>query len=78
VNINRLQKQEGVVFRHLLRLILLIGEFLQFCPPDTEEEDWQGDLNEIRERLVESCRHVDSTSTDKVLEEEQAAAKLGD
>lgn len=78
VNVNRLQKQEGVVFRHLLRLILLIGEFLQFCPPDTEEEDWQGDLNEIRERLVESCRHVDSTSTDKVLEEAQAAAKLGD
>jgi hypothetical protein len=29
-----LQKQEGVIFRHLLRLILLVKEFQQFTPPD--------------------------------------------
>src|SRR6185436_20895245 len=29
-----LQKQEGVIFRHLLRLILLLKEFQQFTPPD--------------------------------------------
>ena len=28
-----LQKQEGVIFRHLLRLILLAGELKQLCPP---------------------------------------------
>ena len=28
-----MQKQEGVIFRHLLRLILLIAEFQQLCPP---------------------------------------------
>ena len=29
-----LQKQEGLVFRHALRLILLIGEFMQLSPPE--------------------------------------------
>ncbi len=30
-----LVKQEGIIFRHLLRLILLCGEFPQVTPPDT-------------------------------------------
>jgi hypothetical protein len=64
-----LQKQEGMVFRHALRLILLVGEFMQLCPPDTTEELWRGDLGEVAARLTESCRRVDPTSTDKALEE---------
>jgi len=64
-----LQKQEGMVFRHVLRLILLVGEFLQLCPPDTTEEEWRGDLGEVAARLTESCRQVDPNSTDKALEE---------
>ena len=31
-----LVKQEGIVFRHLLRLILLCGEFAQVTPPDAD------------------------------------------
>ena len=69
VTSHRLQKQEGVIFRHLLRLLLLIGEFTQFCPPDTTEQEWCGDLFEIRDILIDSCRRVDPSSTDKVLEE---------
>jgi len=64
-----LQKQEGMVFRHALRLILLIGEFQQICPPDTTEEEWRGDLTEVASLLTESCRRVDPVSTDKALEE---------
>jgi hypothetical protein len=63
----RLQKQEGVVFRHLLRLILLIAEFTRFCPPDTTEDEWRGDLDEISGTLVESCRQVDPSSTEQAL-----------
>ncbi len=70
----RLQKQEGIVFRHLLRLILLIGEFMQLCPPDTTPDQWRGDLGDIADRLAESCRQVDATSTDKVLEQAESAA----
>ena len=63
-----LQKQEGMVFRHVLRLILLINEFVQLCPPDTTEDLWRGDLLDVAGRLTESCRQVDPSSTDKALE----------
>jgi hypothetical protein len=71
-----LQKQEGVVFRHLLRLILLINEFLQLTPPETTDDEWQADLQDIADRLAASCHEVDPISTDKTLEEAQAAATL--
>lgn len=64
-----LQKQEGMVFRHALRLILLVNEFIQLCPPDTTDEAWRADLTEISAKLAECCRRVDPSSTDKVLEE---------
>jgi len=71
-----LQKQEGMVFRHALRLILLVNEFVQVCPPDTTEEEWRGDLTDIASRLAESCRRVDPSSTDKALEEVEQEAEL--
>jgi superfamily II DNA/RNA helicase len=64
-----MQKQEGVIFRHLLRLILLLAEFTQLCPPDTTPDEWRGDLEDISSRLTESCHRVDPTSTDKALEQ---------
>jgi len=69
-----LLKQEGIVFRHLLRLILLLREFRPLCPPDLDAAAWRYDLDEVVDRLTESCRAVDPTSTDHVLEtvEEQA------
>lgn len=69
VTSKRLQKQEGMIFRHLLRLILLIGEFTQLCPADTTDEEWRGDLRDIADRLTATCREVDPSSTDKALEE---------
>jgi hypothetical protein len=69
-----LQKQEGIVFRHLLRLILLIYEFARLCPPDVADEDWRNDLEDIADRLTGTCRQVDPTSTDHVLEELEQAA----
>jgi len=67
-----IQKQEGVIFRHLLRLILLTGELAQLCPPDTTEDEWRGDLQEIAQRLTQCCREVDPNSTEKALEQAQA------
>ena len=65
----QLQKQEGVIFRHLLRLILLVAEFQQLTPPDVSAEEWRADLTDISERLADCCRRVDASSTDKALEE---------
>ena len=64
-----LQKQEGVIFRHLLRLILLVKEFQQFTPPDCPAEEWLTELRDIADRLTDCCRRVDPTSTDRALEE---------
>jgi len=73
-----LQKQEGVIFRHLLRLILLLGEFTQFCPPETTEDEWRGDLEDMQRQLSETCRRVDPSSTQKALEQSESAAELAD
>lgn len=64
-----LQKQEGIIFRHLLRLILLLGEFKQLCPPDIDPIDWQAELDELSAYFVETCRRVDPSSTQKTLDE---------
>jgi superfamily II DNA/RNA helicase len=68
-----LVKQEGIVFRHLLRLILLCGEFAQVCPADVARDDWTRDLRELAEQLTASCRAVDPDSTDEVIEQAHAA-----
>ncbi len=68
-----LVKQEGIVFRHFLRLILLCGEFIQVTPPDTTPEEWQNELRDIADRLTASCRAVDPQSTDEVIEQAHAA-----
>jgi superfamily II DNA/RNA helicase len=67
-----LQKQEGIVFRHLLRLILLVKEFQQLVPPDCPPEEWRSELGAIADQLIVTCHRVDPQSTDKVLEEAEA------
>ena len=62
-----LQKQEGMVFRHILRLILLLDEFYAFVPPDTTESEWRGDLEEVMMQLTDICRRVDPSSTEEML-----------
>ena len=69
----QLQKQEGIIFRHLLRLILLIGEFTQLTPPDLDPQQWRDEMQEIADQLTAACRKVDPTSTDKALEEAKAS-----
>ncbi len=68
-----LVKQEGIIFRHLLRLVLLCGEFAELCPADTTAPAWQADLQDISERLTASCRAVDPSSTDEAIERAHAA-----
>lgn len=64
-----LQKQEGVIFRHLLRLILLLKELSQLHPPEVTEDEWRNELGDISDRLIDCCHEVDPASTDQALEE---------
>jgi hypothetical protein len=68
-----LVKQEGIIFRHLLRLILLCGEFAQICPAGADPEAWQTELRDISDQLTASCRAVDPASTDEMIEKAHAA-----
>jgi superfamily II DNA/RNA helicase len=68
-----LVKQEGIFFRHLLRLILLLGEFSQVTPDGLEPAAWQADLRDIADQLTASCREVDPTSTDEAIQLAHAA-----
>ncbi len=68
-----LPRQEGLIFRHLLRLILLTEEFAQLTPPGTDAATWQADLTDIADRLTEACRSVDPTSTEETIKKAHAA-----
>lgn len=63
----QLAKQEGLIFRHLLRLILLLGEFAQVAPPGLDPLVWRAQLRELADRITAGCRAVDPTSTESML-----------
>jgi superfamily II DNA/RNA helicase len=62
-------KQEGILFKHMLRMILLCDEFSQLTPKDVAPADWELRLREISSVLTTACRSVDPQSTDEMLEE---------
>ena len=64
---NKLQQQEGIVFRHLLRLVLLIDEMAELCPADISHDQWRDDLYAIADQLEEMCQLADPQSTDQWL-----------
>lgn len=60
-----LLRQEGIIFRHLLRLVLLCGEFSR-VPPETDPagvEAWVGWLGKLAQRATEICLKIDPQST---------------
>jgi hypothetical protein len=71
-----LTKQEGIIFRHLLRLILLCEEFAQVTPPDLPAEEWQAFLRDLANRLTDTCRRVDPTSTEETIQRAHSADAL--
>jgi superfamily II DNA/RNA helicase len=62
-----LSKQEGLIFRHLLRLVLLLGEFAEVTPPGLDATVWQGELAAMADTLTASCRAVDPQSTEQAI-----------
>ena len=66
-------KQEGLIFRHCLRLVMLLEEFAQLTPPGVEAGAWQDELRELAEKLAATCRAVDPTSTEEAIKKAHAA-----
>jgi superfamily II DNA/RNA helicase len=69
-------RQEGIIFRHLLRFILLCGEFSQATPTGADPEAWRKDLRELADAITNCCRSVDPESTDKAIEAAMHAPDL--
>jgi len=62
------QRQEGILFRHVLRFVLLCGEFASIPPSTTTPETWENVWDDLVDQLTECCRAVDPQSTDELLE----------
>ncbi len=71
-----LTKQEGLIFRHVMKMILLCGEFSQVTPIGMDEATWRDELRDLAEKLTETCRQIDPESTDEMLQMAQAADGL--
>ncbi len=75
-----LQKEEGILFRHLLRMVLLLDEMANVPPLESTVETWEYPLDELAERLTAACRKIDPQSTDEMIQnlvggDELAAAR---
>ena len=75
VTSRKLQKEEGILFRHCLRMILLLDEMANVPPAETTVETWEDPLDELADRLTEACRRIDPQSTDEVLQQPAAASE---
>lgn len=65
-------KQEGIVFKHMLRLVLLCKEFAQLTPRNLDPDQWQSTLTNLSDTLTASCRAIDPQSTDESLQSMEA------
>jgi superfamily II DNA/RNA helicase len=68
VSARNLVKQEGLVLRHLLRLVILAGEFFT----QTDDPEYQV----IGEKATQICHAVDPRYTDRFLAEAEAVKKV--
>ena len=75
VTTRRLARQEGILFRHVLRFILLCDEFLQHVPVGTA---WHQELQTVSSELTDACRRVDAHSTEMMIESAAGDDLLGD
>jgi superfamily II DNA/RNA helicase len=73
VTTRKIAKQEGILFRHILRFILLCEEFVQHVDPNSV---WHGELHSISHQLTEACREIDPRSTDMMIETAHAVDPL--
>ncbi|MFT3787543.1 MAG: DEAD/DEAH box helicase [Tepidisphaeraceae bacterium] len=70
-------KQEGILFKHVLRMILLCDEFEQLTPVDADANAWREWLRTTSEKLTELCRAVDPQCTDETLAEIEDDVTVG-
>lgn len=71
----KLQKQEGMIFRHLLRGVLLFEEVAEVGPRECDYYQWSDFWYALADEMIACCRLVDSTSTEEILAETRERGK---
>jgi superfamily II DNA/RNA helicase len=62
-----LAKQEGLIHRHVLRLVLLLGEFAQVTPTGLDPDEWREWLRTTADRFTSACLEADPQTTEQML-----------
>lgn len=72
----KLQKEEGIIFRHVLRFIMLCDEMASIAPQNSQPEQWEDFWDDLIVRLSDCCRAVDPESTAEVLDNKLESDEL--
>jgi superfamily II DNA/RNA helicase len=67
IRARELSKEEGSIFRHALRMIMLLEEFMTMTPRDMDPMTWQHELKTLSDKLTKCCQDVDPHSTSQIL-----------
>lgn len=67
VTTKKLQKDEGILLRHCLRMILFLDEMANVPPANTTVETWENWLDDLAEVLTKSCEQADPETTEEIL-----------
>jgi superfamily II DNA/RNA helicase len=70
VTTKKLQKEEGILLRHCLRMILFLDEMANVPPEGTTVATWEDQLDDLADFLTESCKRADPQTTEEVLSQE--------
>ncbi|MEM6471774.1 MAG: helicase-related protein, partial [Planctomycetota bacterium] len=70
VTTKKLQKEEGILLRHCLRMILFLDEMANVPPKATSVETWEDWLDDLAAQLTKSCEAADPQTTEEVLSKE--------
>ncbi|WP_146515450.1 DEAD/DEAH box helicase [Rubripirellula amarantea] len=76
VTARKLQKEEGILFRHCLRMILLLDEMANVPPFETTVETWEDPLDDLADQLTRCCRKIDPQSTDEILADPEVKEEI--
>lgn len=71
----KLQKQEGMIFRHLLRGILLFEEVAEVGPRECDYYEWSDFWYGLADAMIDCCQQIDATSTEEILSETRQRGK---
>lgn len=71
----KLQKQEGMIFRHMLRGILLMEEIAEVGPRDTDYYQWSDFWYDLADQMIACCESIDAMSTEEILAETRERTK---